>query len=820
MKLKNQSAEAEAADQFHPLLLLLFVASGCAALIYEVVWFHMLRLVIGASAPSLAIVLTSFLGGLCVGSLGFSRYVPQGRHPLSVYGLLEGAVAVLGVAMLVILPALGALYFAVVGYGATGLLLRAIVCGLCLLPPTVLMGATLPAIARLLETSRLGVSRLGLFYAANTAGGVFGCLAAGFYLLRVYDIYVATFVAVALNVLAAAVALVLSRKTPTSHRPVPSAEPSAPTTNLATRAAYLATALSGLTALGAEAVWTRQLSMVFGSTVFSFTIILAIFLVGITSGSAAGSIWARFVRSPALAFALCQIGLVAMIPIAAHMISMELPYWHLNPQLHANSSHRYIHDLLRASVALLPAACLWGASFPLALAAAARGQEPGRLAGNVYATNTIGSIVGALLFSLVMIPAFGSSGAQQILAGLAGVAALILLATASREGEADFGDLETPRPVLSPARVALAVLLVVLAVGFSIQIVPAVQPSLIAFGRQTDKKVNSYPYVREGVNASIAVGIDNGFTSLHVNGKTVASNVSYDLRLQRMLGHYPALFHPKPRSVLVVGMGSGTTAGSFVAYPEIERIVICEIEPLVLEAAGTYFKQDNLDLLNDPRVEVVVDDARHYIAATQERFDIITSDPIHPWMDGAAALFSTEYYELAKEHLNPGGIVVQWVPAYETDLATVRSELATFLNVFPQGSVWNSHIPKSKGNDFVMIGHVGSMEIDVDSLVQRIEGNPRVQKALEEVDLGYTVTFLASFVARGVDLRDWLLGAEINHDRSLRLQYLAGRAIDETNGMEIYRAVATYRRFPEALIKAPRRIEQRIRTLWQLKPHS
>jgi spermidine synthase len=303
MKQKKQPTSTEVVDQFHPLLLLLFVASGCAALIYQVVWFHMLRLVVGASAPSLAIVLASFMGGLCIGSLGFSRYVPESRHPLFVYGLLEGAVAALGLAMLVLLPAMGALYFAVVGHGLTGLLLRAVVCGLCLLPPTILMGATLPAIARLLETSRLGISRLGFFYAANTAGGVLGCLAAGFYLLRVYDIYVATLVAAGLNALAAAVALALSRKTPAPEHPAPSTAASQPTSSLATRAALLATALSGLTALGAEAVWTRQLAMIFGSTVFSFTIILAIFLTGITFGSAAGSLWSRFVRSPALAFA-------------------------------------------------------------------------------------------------------------------------------------------------------------------------------------------------------------------------------------------------------------------------------------------------------------------------------------------------------------------------------------------------------------------------------------------------------------------------------------------------------------------------------------
>jgi len=808
-------------DRFHPQILLLFVASGAAALIYEVVWFHLLRQVVGASAPSLAIVLGSFMGGLCIGSLGFARFVPATRHPLFVYGVIEAGVAAFGLAMLLLLPLVGGLYLSVVGYGVGGLILRVLVCGLCLLPPTILMGATLPAISRLLETTRLGASRMGLFYAANTVGGVLGCLAAGFYLLRVYDIVVSTFVAAALNLLAAGAALMLARASTYEAPPVPE------TTGESTRepwVIHLAIALSGLTALGAQVVWTRQLSMVFGATVFSFNIILAVFLVGIASGSGAGAMLARQVRSPWLALAGCQFGLIAAIPYAAHVMSLELPYWHLNPELSSGLVARYVHDLFRAGVAILPATALWGASFPFALAAAAaNGQEPSRLSGRIYGANTIGSIVGATLFSLVMIPVVGSAAAQKILAGLAGLTAILLIATLAREERAEGAQAKMAKnangstPLLGSGPVAAGVVLTAAMTLLLTQLVPPLQAGVIGMGRRLglDPSADSYPFVAEGMHSSVAVGKwEDGHTSLHVSGKSVASNYPEDLRLQRMLGHYPALFHDKPKSVLIVGMGTGVTAGSFIAYPEIERIVICEIEPLTVQAAGAYFEKENLGLLKDPRVEVIHDDARHFLASTREEFDIITSDPIHPWMEGAAALFTREYYELAKAHLKPGGVVAQWVPAYETDIETVRSELVTFFSVFPKGTVWSSHIPMNAGNDFVMIAKKGPFEIYVDAIQARIDSNRRVRESLEEVDYSYIVTFMAAYTGRGPDLQWWLHGAEINRDRSLRLQYLAGRAIDEDQEIEIYRAVAKHRKFPRDLIIAPSRVGGRLEGLW------
>jgi spermidine synthase len=306
----------------------------------------------------------------------------------------------------------------------------------------------------------------------------------------------------------------------------------------------------------------------------------------------------------------------------------------------------------------------------------------------------------------------------------------------------------------------------------------------------------------------------NGTRSIHVSGKVVASTLRYEMRIQRMLGHLPAILHPNPRSVLVVGFGAGVTAGSLVLHPEIERIVICEIEPLVPRAAGEYFASANYNVLDDPRVEVIYDDARHFIATTREQFDIVTSDPIHPWIDGAAVLYSVEYYELAKKRLRAGGVIAQWLPLYESDEPSAKSELASFLEVFPEGTVWSSHIPRNGGTDLVMIGQVGAMKIDVDRLASRIERNPRLAQSLADVDLGYMITLLAAYFGRKSDLAQWLEGAQINHERSLRLQYLAGLSTERYEALEIYRSMAAYRRYPADLFIARPGIRERVQARW------
>src|SRR6266511_3927953 len=383
----NQPGNFAAAPRFLPLLLLLFVGSGCAALIYEIVWLQLLQLVVGSSAVSLGVLLGSFMGGMCLGSLALARIVSARRHPLRVYALLELGIGVLGIAALFVVPYVARVYVAGAEHGLAGILLRGAVAAVCLLPPTLLMGATLPAIARWIERLPQGVSWLGFFYGGNIGGAVFGCLLAGFFLLRVHDMATATYVAATINGSVAVIGFGLATLTP--HCPPASDQMS----DRVVRApdswwVYVAIALSGLCALGAEVIWTRLLSLMLGPTVYTFSIILAVFLVGLGIGSSIGSFLTRGSTQPRIALGGCQILLAAAIAWTAYRLAKSLPYWPINPSLSRRPWFNFQLDLARCCWAVLPPTILWGASFPLALAAVAkRGQDSGRWVGGVYAAN-------------------------------------------------------------------------------------------------------------------------------------------------------------------------------------------------------------------------------------------------------------------------------------------------------------------------------------------------------------------------------------------------------------------------------------------------
>src|SRR5579883_783256 len=773
------------------LLLSLFAGSGCAALIYEIVWFQLLQLAIGSSAVSLGVLLGIYMGGMCLGSLALPKWISETRNPLRVYAGLECGIGTHAILVLFAVPYLDQIYAAMAAHGSQGIALRAALAGICLLPPTLLMGASLPALARWVESSPEGVSWLGFLYGSNIAGGVLGCLLAGFYLLRVYDMRVATFAGAAINFAVALISLLVA-----GRRPAKGQNPPRPKTpkNSPASLAYIVIALSGMNALGAEVVWTRLLSVMIGATVYTFSIILAVFLIGLGMGSAIGS--AAGQRRPRMALELCQLLLAAAIFWTAYSLSSSLPYWPINPFLTSSAWFNFQVDMVRCLWAILPAATLWGASFPLALRAAAESsQDPGRLAGSVYAANTIGAIAGAVGFSIVFIPWIGSRNSERLLIAISVAAALLALIPVVRlKGALALG-----------AGTALAV--------FSITKVEDIPWLAAAYGRRmlTTTGAGSLLYRGEGRDASVVVSrTEAGAVYFHVSGKVEASTEPFDMRLQRMLGHLPALIHPDPQSVLIVGFGAGVTAGTFVVHPEVEKIRICEIEKLIPAASSRYFNAENHNVINDPRTQIVYDDARHYVLTTGEKFDIITSDPIHPWVKGTATLYSREYFELCKRHLNPGGVVTQWVPLYESDPETIRTELATFFEVFPNGTVWANDIG-NEGYDVVLLGWNGAEKIDVDQMQRRIDWNASLRESLRQATFGSAADLLATYAGRARDLSPWLAGTHVNTDLDLRLQYLAGMGLNYNNADAIKQQISAYRRDPEDLFVGSPELLQRLR---------
>jgi spermidine synthase len=787
----NDPQTPGAPRRYLPVLLLLFGCSGCSALIYEIVWYQLLQLVIGSTAVSLGVLLATFMGGLCLGSLTLPRLArAREMHPLRVYALVELGIGACGILALLLIPLCDSVYVAAVGHGMPAILFRALICAICLLPPTMLMGASLPAAARWVGSSAEGVSWLGYLYGGNTVGAVFGCLLAGFYLLRVFDLTTATLVAAAINGVVGLVSLALVKKTAGAAAPAPPKPAAAPA--LGPWPIYVVIALSGATALGAEVVWTRLLGLLLGASVYTFSIILAVFLVGIGIGSAAASALLRGALRPRVAIGCCQLLLAGAVAWTAFMLADSLPFWPVNPLLSTSPAFTFQIDLARTIWTVLPATLLWGASFPLALASVAqRGEDQGRMVGGIYAANTGGAIVGALAFSLVLIPWIGTQGCQRVLIVLSAVASVFALGQVVKQS----------RGMASTMGLAAALAVA----GWLAVNVSAVPGTLIAYGRRIMTSVSSSKilYTGEGMNSSIAISEWNdGAVQFHVSGKVEASTEPYDMRLQRMLGHMPALFHKdEPRSVLVVGFGAGVTAGSFVPYRSIQRIVICEMEPLIPPVATQYFGKENYNVLHDPRVEIVYDDARHFVLTTREKFDIITSDPIHPWVKGSATLYSKEYFELVKQHLNPGGIVTQWVPLYESDTNTVKSEVATFFDVFPNGSIWGND-NNGTGYDTVLLGQAEPAKIDVDAIEQRLARPDYAAVAQSMRDVGFSsiVDLLATYAGQRQDLLPWLEGAEINRDGNLRLQYMAGLALNMSMEGTIYTQILSYRRYPENMV--------------------
>jgi spermidine synthase len=408
--------------------------------------------------------------------------------------------------------------------------------------------------------------------------------------------------------------------------------------------------------------------------------------------------------------------------------------------------------------------------------------------------------------ALLLIGTVGTQATQRILIGISGLSALLLLAT----------------PTLARAAAAAAVVLVVgVIVAGGVAPVPGI---LVAYGRYAATWVRTAGeiiYVGEGTHASLAVSReDSGVLNYHNAGKVQASSLPQDMRLQRMLGHLTTLVPAEPRSVLVIGMGAGVTAGAVSIDPRVERVTIAEIEPLVPEVVSEYFSEHNFGVAANPRVQFQIDDGRHFLLTTEERFDAITSDPLDPWVKGAANLYTREFWELAKSRLNPGGVVTVFVQLYEAGTEAVKSEIATFFEAFPNGMVFANTI-NGRGYDLVLLGQVEPTVLDVadlDARLQRTEYTA-IRRSLDEIGIFSATDLFSTYAGSASDLRPWLADAQINTDRNLRLQYLAGLGLNRYEQDIIYQQIISHVTYPEDLfVGSPELIQDLQRTLGFVTP--
>jgi spermidine synthase len=441
-------------------------------------------------------------------------------------------------------------------------------------------------------------------------------------------------------------------------------------------------------------------------------------------------------------------------------------------------------DFWRCSRIIGPAALLWGASLPLEIAALSdeHGRVSERLVARAYAWNTLGAVAAAVVTSTVLIPSIGTQYAQRLCVLIAAFAAWLLWRSPWAK--------DTAR-----SHVALIVGLGG-AAGICSWLVRPVPPELVGYGpaAPAEAKSNaaeSFLFVGEGANASIAVSrTKDRALCYHNAGKVQASTGEMDMRLQRMLGHSSTFFVREPRNVLTIGFGAGVTAGAVSMEPALERQTIVEIEALVPPTADRFFGRYNGYVLRNPKARVVIDDARHFLSTSDEKYDAITVDPFDPWARGAAALTTREFLSVMKRQLNPGGVVAMWVPLYETTEEVVRTEIETFVDVFPEALLFGN-AKGGRGYDTVLIGPVDRPRLDIDALEARLARSEYLpmRHSLHQIGFTNVSDLLATYAAGGSQLRAWAAGAPLNLDRDLRLQYLAGLRASGMDPEGIYTSI-------------------------------
>lgn len=780
------------------LLYLVFFLSGAAALVYQVVWTRSLSLVFGGSHLAVTTVLAVFMGGLALGGYAFGRRARPSVRLLRLYGFLELGVAACALAFVALLRLYPAIYVPLARLADTSPLyltaVRVALAVLALIVPATLMGGTLPVLSAFVSTRReeLG-GRLSALYACNTLGAVAGAAAAGFFLLRYHSVSTALAVAVAINVVLGVLSIVLDDVARRGLAPAAASEggepeadagePAAPADLVPLGLVRWGIGVSGLCALGYEVLWTRILGIVVGASVYGFTVMLMAFLSGIALGSAAHGAWLRLsaerprenesgTTRGVLGFGLVQVAIGASALVVTSLLR-DLPAHALFLQRRlagaagdAFAARQAVGFLLAFSCMLVPAFFM-GVAFPLAgRIRAACGRAVGPAVGETLACNTAGAILGSVVSGYVLVYLFGIERSLQMLAVVnVGLGLLVAVSVRGR------------RTLLwGTAGAAVAALAALAAAGDSLR---TWDPRFLAvFQANRQDKFGSREkaletlrntdvlYYAEGAQAVVSsIKVKGGTQSFVTNGRIEATDNARDLACQLALGHLPMLLHPRPERVFVLGAGSGVTLGATSAHPGVKRIVLAEIEPRVLGVTRT-FARHNHGVLDDPRLDVVFDDGRNFLLTTDEEFDVITADPVHPWFGGAGYLYTREYFALAARRLARGGVMCQWLPIYELTEQNLQSIVRTFGESFEHVLVWLTYY------DAHLIGSRSPIVIDEEALDLRI-GAPAVRADLQPVHMGSAGDLLSHFVMGSAGAAAYARGGVLNTDDNLYLEFSA-----------------------------------------------
>jgi len=817
-------------------LLAAYACSGIAGLVYEIAWTRLLILHVGHTTAAVSTVTAAFMGGLGVGGVLGGRIASKlsRRMALRLYALLELAVALSALVIASGLTLLGPVFAWAYGEDGTGSVFSIvrIACSFTvLLVPAVALGATFPMAVRVVVASPARPGRpAGRLYGANTAGAAVGSLAAGFVLIPTLGLTGTTFIGMAASVVSIALALsiarndlpdVVSEAIPPTPRPKkresrdnrsrhaagrgvaavesgdaerhrPASAPGATAGKYGLAATVLA--LTGFATFGYEVVWTRVLAMVVGPSIYAFAATLTSFITGLALGSVAGASLAARVSRPAVALALTLTATAAAACVSVGLVGGSM--LEIGPGVSGPAGSLagvVLAHLAMACGLTLPIAIGLGVAFPLSLElAGSRDAVPARRLGVLYAVNTAASVAGALAAGFVTIPVIGLRASLLVSTASLLLGAAVLIVRGRFSG-----------------RSRLVALVSLAAVAAWIATSPGWDRDWLAAGgylytrfvpagvdRRTALTAGTLLYYREGATGTVSVKALTGDRSLSIDGKVDASTRA-DMLTQKLLAHLPLLLHSNPRQVGVVGLGSGVTLASALVHP-IVSVDVVEISPEVVEASA-HFADVNRRGLDDPRTRLVRGDGRTHLSLTSRRYDVVISEPSNPWMAGVAALFTEEFFRAVRGRLAPGGVFCQWAHTYDVSDADLRSIVATFRAVFPEGTMW-----LAGDGDLLLVGSTAPLEPRMEHIATAWQ-RPGVGEDLRTVGMQEPFALFSLFVGGPDEMSRYGADALVQTDDRTALEFSGPFAVFggvQTDHSATLRALLDEGRRPPAVARA------------------
>ncbi len=785
-----------------PIVWLIFILSGASALIYEVIWMRQLTHIFGSTVFATSTVLTAFMAGLALGSFYFGRKIDESKmSPLKLYAILEVGIGGFCIIWPLLLSVLTALYVLIYRHITSEFyllsLIRFILTFGILLIPSTLMGGTLPVLTRFFvkRLEQLGTN-IGILYALNTFGAVIGTVAAGFFLIPAVGITWSLRVAIIINIGVALVTLILARQAQeieTDEADINVTEPektqngeieTQPSEAIGVggyerRLVLLAIGVSGFCALAYEVLWTRILVFFLGSTTYAFATMLAAFLFGIAVGSMVFAQWVDRIKQPVITFGIVQlgIGLFALTLMPAFEQLYELTY-----ALQSTFGGSRFWAFFSCFLVMCLPTFLMGASFPLVTKIyTGDAQQLGRSIGNVYAVNTVGSILGAFCAGFILVPLLNIRPSIVLMVALnTGIGCFLVLngwrATQDSESE----------PVKSGSGVkglfqGIGIGVPIVNIGLAIIILLTLNQPLFLRSTifKTQRPGDTVVDYKEEVDATVTtLKDDEGVYRLYVDANQAADASRWDSPSHRVIAHLPLLLHPNPRRALVVGFGMGLTSHSITQHGvQVDAI---ELSKGVISAAQQHFTHINGNVFNNRLFNYKINDGRNHILMTQTKYDMISTGIIHPLVSaGSSNIYTEDFYKLCKRILTEDGVMCQWVPLHRLPASHYKMIVRTFRKVFPETTLWYKWTP-----DFViLIGTKDPLTIDYNDFMKRAK-IPSIREGLAADDLDGP-SLLDSFMMGPKAVLEYVGVGPIHTDDRPRLEFFKASDLTTSTAVNI-----------------------------------